>query len=376
MTTIAGDVVSLIFTTNNPSTGALANSSVGPAGTIYQNGVATATVVTVSNVTTGVYKAVFTLSTTIYTAGDEVQLYVTATVGGVAGGSAVWTTTLDSPAAIITTASVAGVGGFTLWDATLDLAQILMQVYQGTATGGTTATVVDTSIDEPSNYFGTTNRNGTLWLDLATNASKAITGHTTTTLTFTPAQTNVVAANDVYYAAPPDFPRSILIQSVNQALMEMGPYPVTVEKTATIDQQEYDSDDDSVYEEHIIAIEIANDTTAPYNWTPMHNWRQEELTKRTLVFEQNYVPTHAFTMRITYLGNHSTLSTDAGIVNRLVKRERLKWQAAKYALLWKIQHTKGDEDHWKEMLQNAVAMAAKETARFPIEYDDIKLANW
>jgi hypothetical protein len=268
----------------------------------------------------------------------------------------------------------------TLWDASLDLARVLTQVWNSTATGGTTTTVVDTAIDEPSNYFGTSTRNGTLWLDLTTDVTKVITGHTTTTLTFSPAQATptpgAVVAGNVYYAAPADFPRFVLFQSINAALQEIGRMPTVAEVTATIDQQEYDSDDNAIFENEIIKIELANDDSAPYNWTPHYNWKQVELTKRALVFAEGYVPDEANTMRITYLADHATLSTDAGVVNRIVNPNRLKWQAAVHALRWKIAHTKGDEDFFREAYAQAQVNALREAAKYPILYDKIIHSNW
>lgn len=272
----------------------------------------------------------------------------------------------------------------TLWDATLALARILMQVRQGLATGGSTTTVVDTALDEPSNYFGTTYRPGTLWLDLATNVSKTITGYTfgaSPTITFTPAQATpapgAVVANDVYYAAPPDFPRYVLIQAINQALQELGPFPTVAEITAVADQQEYDSDDNAIFEEEIVSIELATSSAAPYDWMKIENWDQHELTKRTLVFDEGHEPDVAYTMRVTYLAAHAELSSDSGVVNRLVNPDLLKWQAACYAYQWKITHTKGDEDHWKQQFQYALTMTAKEKGRHPIQdRKRIRPAGW
>ena len=90
-----GDAVTIDFTVQNPSTGALTNADSTPTGTLVQNGTDDADVtVTISNKATGRYKAAFTIPSD-YSVGDEVDLYVTATVSTVAGGDVVWRSTLE-----------------------------------------------------------------------------------------------------------------------------------------------------------------------------------------------------------------------------------------------------------------------------------------
>jgi hypothetical protein len=84
----SSQAVTVDFTTRSPTTGALANADSLPAGTLVVNGTDNGAAVTVTNKATGVYKAAVTLPT--LAVGDEVQLRVNATVGGVADGDYVW----------------------------------------------------------------------------------------------------------------------------------------------------------------------------------------------------------------------------------------------------------------------------------------------
>lgn len=77
----AGDTYCKSFTVCN-STGAAADADSTPTGTILLQGAADATVVTVTKVATGQYKA--TASALPGTAGDVIELLIAATVGGVA----------------------------------------------------------------------------------------------------------------------------------------------------------------------------------------------------------------------------------------------------------------------------------------------------
>ena len=88
--------VAVTFQTRDPVTQALTNATGTPTGTLYRNGAADGAVtVTVTNVTTGVYKAAFTVPSG-YAVGDVVEVYITATVSGVADTAKVWGGTVDA----------------------------------------------------------------------------------------------------------------------------------------------------------------------------------------------------------------------------------------------------------------------------------------
>lgn len=88
------DTVTVQFTTTEPTTGAAADADSLPTGTLVRNGANTAEAVSVSNITTGVYSAAVTIPAG-YAAGDEVQIRIAATVGGVTGQGVVWTAQVD-----------------------------------------------------------------------------------------------------------------------------------------------------------------------------------------------------------------------------------------------------------------------------------------
>lgn len=95
--------VTVAFVTTRFDTGAAANADSLPAGVLYVNGTADAAVVTVTNITTGLYKAAVTLPA--LSAGDVVEVVIAATVNSVAGKAVVWRDTRD-----ITLSSSGGVG--------------------------------------------------------------------------------------------------------------------------------------------------------------------------------------------------------------------------------------------------------------------------
>lgn len=74
------------------ATGALATPSVGPAGVLYVNGVANGASVTISGANP--YKWAVTLPA--LSAGDVVQIYITATIATIATGGFVWEETAET----------------------------------------------------------------------------------------------------------------------------------------------------------------------------------------------------------------------------------------------------------------------------------------
>ena len=84
----SAQAITVLFTTSNPTTGAAADATGTPTGTLYVNGTANGATVTVTNVTTGVYKAALTLPS--LGAGDIVSLRISATVASVAGEGVIW----------------------------------------------------------------------------------------------------------------------------------------------------------------------------------------------------------------------------------------------------------------------------------------------
>lgn len=232
----------------------------------------------------------------------------------------------------------------TLFEATLELARILTDVVESAATGGSTTTVVDTYLHQRAGWFSEAPF-GTLWLKLATPASKVITGHAGNTLTFSPAQAGAVVANDRYAAAPGVYPKRALIQSINAALNEIGRVPYEKNVTPVAGQTAYTSTDDAAFKEEVIGVELSHAAAAPYYWTPHNRWHQN-LTSAgvyTLYFDEGTEPANTHPMKIMYLAPHTEVKADADIVHAAIHPDRLKWQAAVHALRWRYQRTKQDD---------------------------------
>jgi hypothetical protein len=95
--------ITVLFTTHSSATHAFQDADATPVGTLYINGTANAATVTVTNITTGRYKASVTLPAP--TVGDVRDLLIAATVDGIADGGVIWS---DTYAADVTLAATQG----------------------------------------------------------------------------------------------------------------------------------------------------------------------------------------------------------------------------------------------------------------------------
>jgi hypothetical protein len=83
-----GQAITALFTTHSATTGAATDATGTPTGTLYVNGTSNGATVTVTNITTGLYKAALTLPS--LSAGDSLALRISATVSGVSAIGVVW----------------------------------------------------------------------------------------------------------------------------------------------------------------------------------------------------------------------------------------------------------------------------------------------
>lgn len=88
MTVQSGQSVTVLFSTRVFATGVGTNADSLPAGTLYVNGTADAASVTVTNISTGLYKAAVTLPTLAI--GDRVEISIAATVSSVSDKEVIW----------------------------------------------------------------------------------------------------------------------------------------------------------------------------------------------------------------------------------------------------------------------------------------------
>jgi len=265
----------------------------------------------------------------------------------------------------------------TLQDATLALAKTITSVKEGTATGGSGTTLVNNLAgfhDEADDYY----TGGVIWFLSGLNAGKSahINDWDLATFTFTFTTPGAAcAAGDRYAVVPLDFPRWLLVQSVNEALKDLGDLPATSTALVTVaDQEKYDL---PAGVRNVQKVEIAYALTSPLAYYPHHNWREYN---DDLLFDTDLAPEDDdYTIRLWYLAAHAELTADSGVVTPYVHVDRLRWASAVHALRWLLRKRKGDDAYLREQLNEALTNAEFEKRRHPIEIDiqrDPHLAKW
>ena len=261
----------------------------------------------------------------------------------------------------------------TLASATLKLAKILTHVVSGTASGGTTTTLVDSDfpwqnsggvVPADDHYNG-----GTIWFTSGDNdgITEMITDWAKTTKTFTFATLSDAIVSGVKYSAcNMKYPRYILQEAINYALSNIGDVPQLYTNAAFItvaDQINYDLPS-GVY--NVLKVEIARSTSTPYDFVEHKHWREIE---DDIYFDENSQPSEDdYPIRLTYCVPPTSLTADSSAISDYIHIDRLKWEAAVYALRWKLQMTGGDEQVIATVLQEALAMAEAMKHKHPVKH--------
>ena len=161
MAYVPGGAINALFTISGAG-GGLANADSLPTATMYHNAAIDGTVTfTVTNVATGIYKAVGTVPGS-YTAGDSIALFINATVSGISLGyildqGALGSTTVTAAAIASAVFAQVVLGSYTFTNLLQGFASILFGKNSGMAT--TTNTFRDVN-DTKNVVVATTDTSG------------------------------------------------------------------------------------------------------------------------------------------------------------------------------------------------------------------------
>jgi hypothetical protein len=202
MAVISSQSVTVEFTTRRFDTGVRTNADSTPTGTLIVNGTDNGATVTVTNITTGRYKAAVTLPT--LSLGDIVELNITATVNGVTDNSIVYRDTRQDAAvsdlatdyALASGVNTTQIGGSA--SAATNQAAAANKVYVGTITASpSTTSFVDTN--QAAGDDGWWNGRIIIFGGTVSGQGTPITGWSSSTKTYTyKALTRVPAVTDPY----------------------------------------------------------------------------------------------------------------------------------------------------------------------------------
>lgn len=256
-----------------------------------------------------------------------------------------------------------------LFDALFDLAFILQDFVRGTATGGSTTTLIDTGgRSEPEDFFD----QGTLFIVSGNNANSApvISNWNGTTKTFTFAAFGTAcAAGDIYAAIPKDFPKGVMVEAINGVLRGVK-LPKQDATLVTVANQEAYTLPAGVFD--VMNVEVATDTAAPYMYVQHHRWREID---GDIVFHTGFEPgTAGYKIRLSYNEAHAEVADDDDIINDLIDRDFLKWSAAAYALRWRMIR---NPEEVRDRINEALAMEARYRPSMPKRFKPTPiLSRW
>lgn len=243
----------------------------------------------------------------------------------------------------------------TLFDAMLETARCLQSLRSGTATGGSTTTLINTAMSEPDDWFN----GGVLFLP----GTKVTTTPTdwvssTNTLTF-PALATAITAGTAYSLCGSRWSREMLVQAVNTALTEMGIPTTTSVITSVQDQSEYTLTNI----ENIKRVEIAQNDAEPYDYAPHFSWREVD---GELVFLSKLPGESGKNIRLWHNNGFSNVTADAALMPDGVHILRIAWNAAYYALLSRSALSENSETVTKNMLDLVEMKRAEANNRYGI----------
>jgi hypothetical protein len=226
--------------------------------------------------------------------------------------------------------------------------QIPNFLFEGTATGGSTTTIIDINSrktdNEPDDFWV----DGTAWiLKDAAGASAAPEGEysavqdftsTTGTITLTSALTVAAASGDRYAISKRRYSQQLLIQSVNKAIADLGKvWVVDSTSVTTADSQtEYEIPIAANQDLRQVWMQFVDDDTNDNRWYELYNWRVQPTTTGSasvLVFPYQLPADYA--LQLHYVGEHSALYTYSDKLSDKVPWERIVYRAAWDAMRFK-----------------------------------------
>lgn len=239
----------------------------------------------------------------------------------------------------------------TLFDLTYRTARELGAVMEGTATGGTATTIIDTvNLTQAEHYW----KGGTAWILYDAGGAGAspqgrygsVTAFDSVTYTLTiTSVTTAVAAGDRYAVAKSIYPLGALISAVNRALSEIR---IPVVDTTTVDtavnQSEYTLPIAANLDLRQVWIQNRLSDADDNQWSELHNWYVQRVATGSadlLVFP--YQLTSGYDIKIVYASPHTELHAYSDKLADMVDYRRVVYRAA-YYLTIDYQMNTGKED--------------------------------
>jgi hypothetical protein len=261
----------------------------------------------------------------------------------------------------------------TLVLAMLETARHIGAAREGTATGGSTTTLVDTSLDEAAELY----KGGTLWMLSGNNEGlcDVISAFSENTVTITDTLTNAILDGDAYAVSSKEYPKHKLKQAVLSCLRFHPVLKTDDSLTVTADTEEYSLPSGV---SNIKRVEIAAEAGTPYSFAANLFWKE---WNGKLVFQPGKEPGEAGrSMRLWYMGEHGEIE-ESGTILSSVDMNWLKWAAAAFLYRDQVKRIQKDNPTNLELMNEAKTQEARarlmaKRSKLSNMPSDPKLSGW
>jgi hypothetical protein len=262
-----------------------------------------------------------------------------------------------------------------LFDLTYQLAVSLGVVNEGTATGGSTTTLIDTvELTQADDFWNL----GTVWVTYdAAGAGAAPQGEYSVVSDFTASSdtatlrstlTAAIAAGDRYAIGRPRYPLSLLTSKINEVLRQI---PIQKDDITTVtiaaDQTEYSLPAD-VWDLKEVWVQSSDDTndTQPeriYDWTVK---KSATGTANVLMLGRQF-DTDTL-LHLKYLTDHQVLRASTDKLDTTIHVNRVVYNAVVGCLLWRKAKIGQLDENENQLLNYFQSLATEMNNRFAVSY--------
>ena len=246
----------------------------------------------------------------------------------------------------------------TVFEVLLQTGRRLDALIEGKATAnGTTTTLIDTYLSAANGYRDDQFNGGSLFLKATVPVIVPVTDFAvgSGTVTFTPAQTALIAAGAGYGLMSMRFPLALLMSKVNEVLAEIRDYVTTTEVlvSALTNGHEY-AVSDSVKVVEVLAGQSSSDR----QWTRLTRWNH---SRGVLRIEGDWE--EAQTIAIRQIGSAASVTAASDTISDAYSTAWLALAAAVKCLRWRLSQPGAESQLVTVLLNQLMNDEARERAK-------------
>jgi hypothetical protein len=257
--------------------------------------------------------------------------------------------------------------------------QVLREIgtlMEGTATGGSTTTIIDTNDrTEVDDYWN----GGTAFIVYDAGGAGAApekeysvisdSASSTKTITLRSTLTAAVASGDKYAVCTQRYPLERVVQEINDALMAMGRIPIVDTTSVQIDSNKTEYSLPIAANTDLRQVWIQNVTSDANDnrWQELNNWyiqRTATGTADLLVFP--YQLPEDYYCKLVYLDQHPELRISTDKLSETVHPERVIYHAATGVMKWFRDKRKSNQRWLLEKISDLESKAIEAEIKYPI----------